>query len=532
MISLLLAVLGMVAEPPVPVPPARAARTLAVLPVRGEMDAITVAGLADRVSWAREAGADAVVLALDTPGGEMLSTLELCRQIKSEYPANTIAWIAPRAFSAGTITALACREIVVTPDAVFGDAAPIAVVPGLGLQQLPAPERAKLEAPLLSEVTDSARRRRHDERLCEAFVRTDAAAWLLEDAQRGERFVVDAAEYQAIFGEPPPLGASESRPANPVTLVPWITDALRRPGKTAGDTAARDVIEAAQSLPPGRAPLGPEDAERLQLVSRIDGPDTLLTLRADEAVALGMASAVIPDLEALRRFTGAGAAFVVEPRWSETLARFLTSWWLRTLLVLVIVVCFVIEMFTPGLGAFAIAGATAAAVLVAGPLLAGLADWWPAVLLVAGLGLIAVEVLLLPGSLAAGIAGVLAFAAGTVGLFVVSSPSPQPQHALVQGLGTLVAAMAAGVTTMWWLSRHGGVGSRAVLEAAIASEPGHAPGAMGGIGVAVTDLRPSGRVEIDGTLHEATASGWISRGSRVRVVGGASDVLRVEEISS
>ena len=522
----------MLAEPPAAVPPARTARTVAVLPVRGEMDAITVAGLADRVEWSRLAGADAVVLALDTPGGEMLSTLELCRQIKSTYPANTIAWIAPRAFSAGTITALACREIVVTPDAVFGDAAPIAVLPGMGLQPLGPAERAKLEAPLLSEVTDSARRRRHDERLCHAFVRTDAAAWLLEDPERGERFVVDAEEYEGVFGEPPPLGASDTRPRAAMKLVPWVTDALRRAGSGL-DQATQDAIDAAQSLPPGRPALGPEDAERLRLVSRLDGPDTLLTLRADEAVALGMAVAVIPDLESLRRFTGATSIFVVEPRWSETAARFLTSWWLRTLLVLVIVVCFVIEMFTPGLGAFAIAGAAAAAVLVAGPLLAGLADWWPAVLLVAGLALVAVEVLLLPGSLAAGIAGVLCFAVGTVGLFVVSSPSPQPQHAIMQGLGTLVAALVAALGTMWWLGRSGGLAQGSVLEAAIASASSRAQWpAVGAEGVASTDLRPSGRVEIGGALHEAAASGWIDRGTRIRVVDVTSDVLRVEAIPS
>jgi membrane-bound ClpP family serine protease len=530
-IQLLLAALGMLAEPPVVVPPARLAKSVAVLPVRGEMDAITVAGLADRVAWSRQAGADAVVLAFDTPGGEMLSTLELCRQIKSEYPANTVAWIAPRAFSAGTIAALACREIVVTPDAVFGDAAPIAVLPGLGLQSLPPAERAKLEAPVLSEVTDSARRRRHDERLCHAFVRTGAAAWLLEDPEQGERFVVDAEEYEAIFGVPPPAGVTDARPRSPMKLIPWITDALRRPGSGNGlDAATQDAIDAMQSLPPGRQPLGSADADRLQLVSRIDGPDTLLTLRADEAVALGMATAVIQDQEGIRRFLGADSLFVVEPRWSETAARFLTSWWLRTLLVLVIVVCFVIEMFTPGLGAFAIAGATAAAVLVAGPMLAGLADWWPAVLLVAGLALVAVEVLLLPGSLAAGIAGVLCFAVGTVGLFVVSSPSPQPQHAVVQGLGTLVAAVAAALATVWWLGRSGGLARGSVLEASITSLPPRSLPPAGAEGVATTDLRPSGRVEIAGALHEATASGWIDRGTPIRVIDAASDVLRVEAL--
>jgi hypothetical protein len=59
---------------------------VAILPVRDEMDAIGMEGLSDRVTMARDAGADAVVLAFDTPGGEMLSTLELCRRINVEQP--------------------------------------------------------------------------------------------------------------------------------------------------------------------------------------------------------------------------------------------------------------------------------------------------------------------------------------------------------------------------------------------------------------------------------------------------------------
>lgn len=305
-----------------------------------------------------------------------------------------------------------------------------------------------------------------------------------------------------------------------------------------GDPGRRNPPESQPHLRPispcrRAAPLGPADAVRLRLVSRLDGPDTLLTLRAEEAVALGMAAAVVEDLPALGTFMGAGRVFVVEPRWSEHAARFLTSWWFRTLLVLVIVVCFVAELFTPGLGAFAIAGGSAALVLVAGPLVAGLADWWPAVLLVTGLGLIAVEAILIPGGLAAGIAGVLAFAVGTVGLFVVSDPTPQPQQAVLQGLGTLVAAMAAAAATAWWLGRNG-LGGRAVLHAAVTGGRGSATDSgrlePGSEGVAATDLRPTGRVEIQGVLHEASASGWIGRGTPVRVVGSDATGLRVEAV--
>ena len=509
-------------------PPGRAAETVAVLPLRGEIDAIAVEGLAERARRATVAGADAVVIALDTPGGEMLSTLDLCRRIKGSFPANTVAWVRPQAFSAGVITALACREIVVTPDAVLGDAAPIAISALAGLQTLPPAERAKLEAPLLSEVTDSARRRGHDERLCRAFISAPLELWLLEDAALGTRYLVDAEEYRSVFGEEPPRADAPAAVGTGPAVQAWITDALRRPAATGDD-------DASQRFATGRAALTESDRARLRLVSRIDGADEILTLRAAEAIAFGLAQAEIGDEAALRAFFGASRSFVLEPRWSEGLARFLTSGWMRALLVLVLVACFAGEMLAPGVGAFSAGGLVAAALLVGGSLLAGLADWWPPVAILAGLALVAVEVLLLPGSLAAGIAGVLSFAIGTVGLFVVSDRSIDSSGAVLQGLGTLVGSLATAGVVAWWLSRaRGGLASLAVHGVELAGQPGTAvlPGdIVGREAIAVTDLRPAGSIEIDGSIVSARAPGWIARGARVRVTACTTGEALVEEIA-
>lgn len=509
------------------IPPSRAAHCVAILPLRGEMDAISVEGLCERVHAAQAAGADAVVIALDTPGGELTSTLELCRRIKSDFPANTVAWIRPRAYSAGTIAALACREIVVTPDAVFGDAAPIAVSPFTGLQSLGPTERAKLEAPLRSEVCDSARRRGHDERLCCAFVSSSDELWLLEDPVRGERAIVDAAEYERVFGEPPPRDRTGGAPSG-AAPTPWITDALRRPDTS--EPASQDLL---QRTARGREPLGPEDRARMRLVSQLDGAGELLTLRASEAIALGVAKAEVPDEAALRAFFGAERSFTLEPRWSEGLARFLTDGWVRALLVIALVACFAGEMMAPGLGAFSLGGIAAAALLLGGPLLAGLATWWPGVALLAGLGLVATELLVLPGSLIAGAAGAVAFAAGTIGLFVVSDPSPDPTRGVLQGLLTLAAAVGAAFGTAWWFGRGGGgLLGHAVLRAHLAEGlPPQRIDLCGSEGEAITDLRPGGRVLVAGVTHEARANAWVARGTRVRVIEVQGPELLVEPVA-
>ena len=601
------------------IPPARKASVVCVLPIQGEMDALTVSGLAQRLAQAKNAGADAIVLQLDTPGGDLLATLELCRQIKSEYPANTVAWIRPRAYSAGVITALACREIVVAPQSVLGDAAPIAAIPVAGLISLPAAERAKMEAPLLSEVTDSSRRSGHDERLARAFVCVGDELWLVEDAARGERYVVDVNEYKIVFGHDPirlrgstpaptedasmtppsdsesesgsasesdamtpqqsmPDGQSKNVPdaqdidkavdnssssagqaehnnsaAPTPPVIPFRTDALRQPANT--DTDAASLIDQShasrqpvlsggqrnQSLLPSRALLSAADAARLKVISQIDTANELLTLQADEALALGLACATIANESELQDFFGAKKVFTISAPWSEQLARTLTSWWMRTLLVAILVLCFFGEMSAPGLGMFGFAGVACVALLAGGSYLAGLSQWWPVLSIMAGLVLIGAEILFLQGTFISGALGVLAFTGGVIGLFVVSDPTPESgtKQALL-GMASLVTSVGVAGIVAWLLGPRLQLmrpWQAAVLHATL-GETSHASSAAqplplpGTLASAATDLRPVGKIEIAGVRFDARSEGaWIASGTKVRILRSEGNELVVEQIT-
>ena len=143
---------------PTPVPAYRQAQTVAIITIEGEVDSITASSFKRRLFEASDA--DAIVIELNTPGGGLLPTLQICYEIKNNAPPNTVAWIHPHAFSAGTIIALSCREIIAANNSTFGDAAPISA-----MGPIPATERAKIESPILAEVVDSARRNHYDEHL-------------------------------------------------------------------------------------------------------------------------------------------------------------------------------------------------------------------------------------------------------------------------------------------------------------------------------------------------------------------------------
>ncbi|HEX8876663.1 MAG TPA: hypothetical protein VF777_07950, partial [Phycisphaerales bacterium] len=110
------------ASQPRAVTASRQATNPVVLTIKGPIDAITARSVKRRVDDAVAAGADALIIELDTPGGELGAVLEISSLLKNSPIRNTIAWINPQAYSGGAIIALACREIVVAGSIGFGDA--------------------------------------------------------------------------------------------------------------------------------------------------------------------------------------------------------------------------------------------------------------------------------------------------------------------------------------------------------------------------------------------------------------------------
>ena len=180
-----------IAAQEVPRPVLRTVEKIALLPIKGEIDQISAQSLGRRLDQALADGCDAVVLHIDTPGGALDATFSMTEMLKdpTRTPPDLMAWIDDEAWSAGTILAVACPSIACAPRASFGDAAPIQARPLAGLLEMAPAERAKIEAPLLADVVDSARRNHYDEALVQAFVSVGLELWLLEHVDDGQRTV-------------------------------------------------------------------------------------------------------------------------------------------------------------------------------------------------------------------------------------------------------------------------------------------------------------------------------------------------------
>ncbi len=110
-----------------------------VAPIRGEIDNGLAPYVQRAVHEAEQAGAAALILPIDTLGGRVDAAIVI-RDALLDARLPTIAFINPRAISAGALIALAAEDIVMTTGATIGAAAP--VVAGPQGQTAPAGEKA------------------------------------------------------------------------------------------------------------------------------------------------------------------------------------------------------------------------------------------------------------------------------------------------------------------------------------------------------------------------------------------------------
>ena len=293
---------------------------VAVIPISGPIDQITNRSVERRLNLAAKNNKTIVILNINTPGGDLQSTLEICHFLKTKTSIETIAYINPNAYSAGAIIALACNSIAMSPNASLGDAAPIS---GLMIP-LPPTERAKIEAPILTEVIDSARLRGWDEKLVQSFISAGIELWLLENDGGEKQIAVDRIEYKKIYGEDPP---DELVPLLLKDNFKESKQNIFNPFFKNFENETPDFTKPTVSeRPSSRIALSKKDRKNWRLVGQIISKDRLLTVRPNEAAAYGLTEKkTYQNLDDLVSQLNASSYANYDLTWSESFAKFLNS---------------------------------------------------------------------------------------------------------------------------------------------------------------------------------------------------------------
>lgn len=269
--------------------------------------------------------------------------------------------------------------------------------------------------------------------------------------------------------------------------------------------------------------------ERVSIPNLVD-TGKVLTLTAQEAMKWGYCEGIAesPD-EVITRYLGYSDYRLVSytPSWLDDVKGFLLNPVFQSFLIILIIGGIYFEMQAPGMG-FPSVVALVAAVLYFAPLyLDGLAANWEILVFVIGLMLIVVELFVLPGFGVAGIGGIVLVTGGLIMALLDNTNFDfrgVSEERWGEAVLTVLAGLVLGFVAMIWLSHK--IGRRGIfrrvalvadLEEAVSSPDLSA--LVGQEGIAVTVLRPSGKVRIGTEWYDGVSeAGFIEKGSRVKVL--------------
>jgi len=459
-----------------------------VIDLEGVIDRALTAYVKRSLEAAVAAGADAIVLRISSPGGELGPSLEISDAVLAlPKTVHAVAFVGREALSGATLVALACDELVMGRDAAIGDCQPILQTDG-GIVKA----GEKVETFLRAKVR----------------MLSDANGW---PSLLAEKMVSEDLEVIEVRR----IGDVRS------TLVDGGEFASARDEDLVAGVRKSDLTRTGVVLEKGR----------------------VLTLGSLEARNLGflLRPHLMTEGDLLAVIGGPGTKVVsVSMTLSERVGRFLLGF--VGILAGIVTLCVVISLFQ-GIGTTTLVGAAALVLLVLVSATADLANGFPWLLVALGAVLLGIEVFVLPGF---GVAGVLGLITMTTGfLFLVTGTSLSGagtlsfasardflvQMLLAMGIAGAMFLLLARLFPSLPLANRRLVLAGSGLAAGAATLPGDVVPVAGEVGRASTDLRPAGRVALArGVVDAGSEGGWIEAGAAVRVlrVEGTRAIVRAE----
>ena len=449
-----------------------------VIPIHGPITPTQLYILRRAVKEAIELENAVILVDVDTPGGEVQTTLEIM-EVLDRFEGETISFIRKEAVSAGSYIVSSTKDIYMAPASVVGAAD---VVMGTG-NDVPETMKRKIRSLLRAKVRAYNKDHPHRAKVVRA---------MMED-----EFVLEM------------------------------------------------------------------DGEILK------GEGELLTLTADEAVkqygnppSSLFATGIYPEVEkVLGAHFGNGGYHIrnFEITWSENLAHQLNL--IAPILLGLAVLGLFIEFKTPGFGVFGILGLVFFAIFFASHFVAGLSGHEEVIVFLVGVGLILLEVFVLPGTIIPAMVGAILILGSLVYALADYWPGQMGgtpfegqgkqifdftidtflkpmvqvlQGFLIAGLGALLAVQFLPKMSIWnqlILDKVSGRLDPVVSAGGQSSNQDSELPDPGTPGMAITDLFPSGEIEIGGKRYQArVVLGSIRRGRDIKVSGKQDFTLLVEEV--
>lgn len=271
-------------------------------------------------------------------------------------------------------------------------------------------------------------------------------------------------------------------------------------------------------------------ADKDIVVEGVSEAGKLINLTSQEALDLGIADYIAKDYrEILEHFGYKDAELIkVDESLQIKLAKYISNPYLSSLLLTIAFVGFVVELLAPGFGLGGTISIMAFGLYFGGNILAGNSNWTSLALFILGIILLIIE-MIIPGFGLPGISGILFVIIGVVlAMDSVLNAIFSISIAIIITALIAIILVKRGFESKLFKSiiltndttKEGGYVSFEVSEDLVAKR-----------GIAVSELRPSGFVEVDGKrLDVLSDEGYIPKGTEVeisRIEGSKIYVRRV-----
>jgi membrane-bound serine protease (ClpP class) len=224
--------------------------------------------------------------------------------------------------------------------------------------------------------------------------------------------------------------------------------------------------------------------------------------------------------------------------WDEAKG-FLTSPYLQSLLILIIIGGIYFELQTPGIGFPTIAAITAAILYFSPLYIDGLAQNWEILIFITGILLVIAEIFIIPGFGLPGISGIILIIAGLT-LSLIGNTNFDFRHVPLSDYSratmTVLAGLCSAVILIIWLSNR--IGTKGILhKAALNADLATSLSApqnnnlAGQTGTTATPHRPSGKILINGEIYDSISNtGYIEKGVHIKIIRSENTQVYIEPI--
>ena len=476
--------------------PAQDTAQVYVIDIRNEIGSGLGTYISDGIQTAENAGADAIVFDVDTPGGRVDSAVNIIRSIQ-DTQVPTIAFVNRQAISAGAMISIACNQIVMTSGGTIGDSAPV------NIQGQEVGEKAI--SYIQGTIRATAERENRNPDIAEAMVDKELILVKLTDGQiiklLPEEYAIREEEGEEM-------------------------EILCAQGKLL-------TLSTQQALEYGFADAQAETLTELLAqyeIVEVDGTKLPLT---EEGIERQRQDFGASEINRLKTLTGSRIT-EVEATLADRIVFFITNPLISSLLLSLGILGIFIEIRTPGFGIPGFLGLLCVGLFFGGHMLTKIGAEWAFLLFLLGLGLIALEVFVIPGF---GVAGILGITLMIGSIFFVFDKAYEFQTAVMWLSISVIMSAALVILAAVYLPETQ-VFRRLALSTVMDTESGYHSSSsedfqayLGKSGTALTPLRPSGTARIaNNRVDVVTVGDFIARDSNIKVVSVEGPKVFVESV--